>query len=1253
MLTIKPLLLGCVLLVSSLTTQAVSRFEHLTINQGLSQSTIYAMIQDKQGFIWIGTQYGLNRYDGYEFINYYHDPTNSNSLSSNFILSLYEDKKGSIWIGTFNGLNKYDPKTNTFTLVTLKSQSNKKLTNTRITAISGDDKQLWIGTFKDGLWLYNFKDQQLTPFNTLPEMAERLLNNKITTIIKDNQQRIWISTWKNGLFQYNTQENSFVHYKHKNTDINTLSSNFINYLTTDNNGNLWIATKDRGVDKLIIKEKRFIHYTHNKNNAFSLSSNNVYSVFIDKKHQVWIGTKKGLNVLVPNTNNFSHYQHSNDSQSISGNTIQSIMQTRDGIMWIGTFSFGLNKYNPKLEKILHFNHDKNNPNSLSNNSVWAIKSDINNNIWVGTYDGLNRYNTDSEKFIHYRHHDKKNSISGNLIWSILSDHQGLLWFGTGNDKGLNKFDPNSQQFTHYYNDPKLKNSLSKGSILSVFEDSKKRLWLATYHGVNLFDPKLERFSYYQHDSKNIHSLSHNTVITIYEDSNNTIWVGTFGGGLNKFNEEQQNFTRYLHDPKDNDSISSNNVMAIIENSQKELWITTYGGGLNRLDRTSEKFHHINKKNGLASLSLYGILEDNQQNLWVSGNKGLSRINPKTFHVENYSENDGLQGDEFNLGAYYKSPTGELFFGGTNGFNRFFPEDMVHKWDNVPVVFTNMSLANTPVQVSNSPVDTSFSLLNTINYTPEITLSYLQSFFSFDFSALNFANSSRLTYSYKLEGWDKAWILTGALHRRATYTNIPAGNYRLRVRVQNSNGSWSKNQAQIKLTITPAPWRTWWAYMFYFITVFSIISYIIYQRREKFIAIKSREERLSLALWGSGNELWDWNVEEGSILRSSTVNAFYNQSSTEPFDYSHLKDRIHNDDLEKVMKTFKQQVNKCSDFIDVTYRMKDLQGRWRWVRNRARTVSKQENGQSARIVGTIQDVQELKQSQEDLRQFNKKLELLVTERTMALSKSIDELKSTQQKLVEAEKMASLGGLVRGVAHELNTPLGIAITSTSLIEDEIQQLCDKKNTQSLTKKAFDHFENIVQKSIELVTKNQLRCDQIIQDFKKIAMSESSLSSQKITLLPMLNHFIAQKQIQLSQQQVTINVYCDPELEIYSNPQAFEQIISQLIDNSLCHAFENSPIGTINIKAINKKNTLMMIFEDDGSGMTAEQLDNIFEPFYTTKRGTQCTGLGMHIVYNALVHQLSGEISCESALDQGVKISMSFPHGVSTTQPERKEY
>ncbi|MBE9562112.1 MAG: response regulator, partial [Proteobacteria bacterium] len=789
---------------------------------GLSQSTVYTILQDSQGFMWFGTQDGLNKYDGYKFTHYKHIPNDPKSLSGNFITFIYEDTANNLWIGINDGgIAKYNRQQDNFTHYRHDPQNPNSLSSDGVLSIYEDTTgSLWITTYDAGL--NHFDGKQFIHYRHDPNNPYSLSSDTLWRVQADATGLLWVGTDANGLNSLDYKANYVTRYQHDPNNPNSLSSDSITAIHLDHQGNLWIGTIDAGLNQF--KDNQFIRYINDPNNPNSLNNDTIWAIYEDNANNLWIATDGGLDQYLPAQNKFIHHiKDSNNPNSLSSNYVMSIYQDRAKALWIGTDGGGLNKFDQYQDKFAHYKNAPQNPNSLSNNIVSSIFAK--HDWWVGTLGGglnkfvngtITRYQNDP---------DNLNSLSHDDVWSVYEDQAGIVWIGTLGG-GLNKFD--GQKFTHYLNNPDDPNSLSNDQVRAIYEDRVGNLWLGTREGLNKFDRK--QFTQYKNDPDNSNSLSENSVLSIYEDFAGMLWIGTQGGGLNKFDPKTETFTIYQHDPDQTTSISHNDVFAVYEDSQHRLWIGTQGGGLNLLDRKTQIFTHYRQIDGLANDVIYGILEDEQGNLWISTNGGLSKFNPDNNTFRNYDVFDGLQSDEFRE-AYFQNQTGEFLFGGINGLNVFHPLQVKDNPYVPPIAITDFKIFNRTVPIG-------ATLTQQITETKSIILNYKQSFFSFEFAALNFLQPEKNKYAYQLEGLEKDWNFIGT-RRNAYYTSVPAGTYTFRVRGSNNDGIWNEVGTAIKITVLPPPWQTWWAYTLYLITILTIIiSYIRLQKRK--LAAKQRE-----------------------------------------------------------------------------------------------------------------------------------------------------------------------------------------------------------------------------------------------------------------------------------------------------------------------------------------------------------------------------------------------------------------------------
>ncbi|MCJ8267818.1 MAG: ATP-binding protein, partial [Psychrosphaera sp.] len=666
----------------------------------------------------------------------------------------------------------------------------------------------------------HFKHSETDPYS--------LSNNAVSAIQEDKSGALWLGT-ENGLNRFNPKQRRFSRYQHNAADPNSLSHNMVSSLLQDTKGQLWVGTR-AGLNRFDSQTQAFVRFKHQEIDPDSLSHNFVRSLFEDSKGTLWVGTRRGLYRYDAEQNRFVHFKHDmGDSNSLSDDFIRSVDEDNQGILWVGTRAGGLNKYNTKRQLFGHVKRRTTVPHSLSNNHVRSIFKDSKGTLWIGTVDGLNRYNSETQGFTHFKHEpDNQNSLASNYIRSIVEDEQGFIWLGTDGG-GLNKYNRHTGRFELFKHNPSDPDSLSSNFVITLLKDSKGKLWVGTdTGGLNRLDLSegLDRphFKRYKYNALDPHSLSHDKVFVIFEDSTGDLWIGTLGGGLNRFNVQTERFERFLHQPSDPQSLSNNNIFSIYQDTKGALWIGT-AGGLNKFDAKTKSFTHYREKDGLPNDVVLAILEDAQANLWLSTNKGLSRFNPATETFKNYDVNDGLQGNEFGFGAYFKGADGELFIGGINGFNRFFPENIKDDTQPPVVVLTDFLLANQSVPINPNAQSKSakFTLPKDINVLQQLTLTYQQNLITFEFTALHFTNPMKNKYAYKLTGQDEDWIHTDAKNRRATYTNLAPGDYTLRIKASNKDGYWNEQGKSLKITVEPPPWRTWWAYSFYVLAILSIVA----------------------------------------------------------------------------------------------------------------------------------------------------------------------------------------------------------------------------------------------------------------------------------------------------------------------------------------------------------------------------------------------------------------------------------------------
>lgn len=773
-------------------------FDHLTVEDGLSQSSVTCIFQDRRGFMWFGTQDGLNRYDGYNFKIFKNNPSDSTSLTDNFIFSIYEDHSGVLYIETQSGtFHKYSPKSESFQIV---NKDSIKLQGTKVNTVGAMLKEssgiLWSGGLGNGSGLErtDTKTGETTLFQHNPEDESSLSDDKVYSIYRDRSGYLWVGTF-NGLDRLDELTGKFVHYRNNPGDPNSIPDNWVWPIYEDSRGNLWIGTVRGGLSRFDKDSNTFVSYKNDPNDPTSINDNFVFSIYED----------------------------------------------RSGLIWIGTNLGGISFFNPSTQAFENYKHDPSNKNSLSDDIVLSMLVDRNGDYWIGTRNGgLNKLDYRKKKFTHYYNNpSNSNSLISNSIQSLLEDRSGIIWIGSFSS-GLDAFDPKSSTFIHYNHDPSDPGTLTDNRIYSLVEDIDGNIWIGTYGGgLNKIDRESGKISNYQFNENDTSSISSNATWSIALGESGDLWIGTFGGGVNVLNLNNKSFNYFRNISSDSTSIADDNIIRVFKDSKDNMWFGTTKG-LSRYSKAKHSFKNYNEKDGLANNFVYGISEDDKGNLWLSTNEGLSKFNPENETFKNYYYEDGLQGNEFNQNAYARDHvTGRLLFGGPNGFNVFHPDSLKSNTYSPPILFTSYLRYNTDDEEGRPIVEKG------ITERDSIILTFKDNIITLEFSALSYYNTSENQYRYKLEGFNENWIQLGNNHT-VTFTNLSSGGYILRAVGSNNDGLWNDKGASLFIEVTPPWWRTNIAYAVYAITLlgllFGVRRFEIKRREQK---VKLRENELRL------------------------------------------------------------------------------------------------------------------------------------------------------------------------------------------------------------------------------------------------------------------------------------------------------------------------------------------------------------------------------------------------------------------------
>jgi len=814
-------------LASNISAQSIP-FNRLTTNDGLSNNYVYDLLQDRLGFLWFATDDGLNRFDGYEFKVFRNNANDKNSISDNSVWTLAEDRFGKIWMGTKNGfVNCYDPVLDKFTHWQIKSEITKE---NPITTIYIDSKDsIWVGTYRSGVYKLNPTTGKSVRWHHDPSDSTTISNNYISSIVEDKNENIWIGTF-NGLNKLDPKT-SITKFKHYFKNKNGLSDNLIWAITRSQNdkNKIWIGTAN-GITILNTETNTFtqIDIPNPDNLQFGTSTAFVTEDVVDNEEIIWTNSYAGLIRYNLSKNIFNRFVYDkNSSQSVVSNQVNNVLIDRSGVLWIATHN-GLCYFSDKTIKFNNkqsFLGDYFNPGELNKLNIKAIAQTPDGALWFGTDDGLFK-SYDSNKII---------KLTSENIWSLAPGHSNDLWIGTYG-YGLFKYNYKSGRISRVNVIDDIIKSTSRNFIKSLLLDNKNNLWIG-YWGVGLarLNTATDKITHWHHITDKPNSLSHDDVWVIFQDSKNRIWIGTNGGGLNLayqqaglFDEQNvDGFFRLSNDQKNNNGLSSNSIYSIAESKQKTnsninattLWVGT-NKGLNKLVINNNKndyeisvddinITNYTNKDGLADNSIKSIAEDENGNLWLGTSSGITFFDLQKNTFTNYSNADGVIGNDFNFLSALKLNNNLILMGSTAGANYFSPDKISQSNFQPPVVLTDFQIFNKSVNVN-----TSSSLLKNIFYSDEITLSHTDNVFSFEFAALDYNSTSSIKYAYQMEGFDKDWI-NGGKRRFVTYTNLNPGRYTFKVRSTNSDGVWCDNVKSIAITITPPWWQTGWAILMYF------------------------------------------------------------------------------------------------------------------------------------------------------------------------------------------------------------------------------------------------------------------------------------------------------------------------------------------------------------------------------------------------------------------------------------------------------
>jgi diguanylate cyclase (GGDEF)-like protein len=832
------LVLAALLLEASVPAEAADAppliLEHLTTADGLPQATVMATLQDSQGFVWLGTEDGLVRYDGHEIVRYAHSPNARDGLPGNFVYQIAEDRNHDLWVALKDaGLARWNRATDSFTVYRHEAGNPNSLSSDAArTLIVGPQGRIWLGTSDAGIDVLDPSSGRIEHLRHRDNDPTSLIDDRIFTLALDRSGTPWVGTEK-GLDRWSAKERVFAHYRRDLADPHSLSGEEISGVWQERSGALWVSTYDGGLDRMDPDGRVSRVFRHDPRLPGSLASDDVRAILEDQAGHFWVGTAEGLDLLERSTGQIVHYrQDVSDPESLRDSYVMSLYEDETGLVWIGTRSGGVSRWNPRSWEL-----GGHRPEWLSGKPVTSFAEAGGHKVWVSSmggglvqFDGDTGTATNLDTLLR-----EPNSLGDNRVMSLRRDRHGDLWIGTMNNglfvltaAGKLESIPVKEGDAH---------SISAAGIMTLFESHSGAIWIGTHGGgANILDPTTRTVRQLPYAPSQQGSTNFAHVSAFAEDSRGNMWIGTDGGGLDLARPDGTIVKVFRHDPKDQRSLPANTVFAVAVDAQDRVWVGTDGGGLAQAVGSAQwpdsiAFKVNTREQGLSGDTVYGVVPDSGGQIWLSGYAGLARYDPQSGAFKTYHREHGLQGEEFDFNAYYRLPDGRICFGGPGGFNIFDPARVGENRTAPRVALTRVSIMGVPVSTGRPSW-----LLDRLN------LNFRANIVTLDFGALDFTSPKRNRLAYRMAGLTDRWIDLGTQHR-ITLTNLDAGDHVLEVRAANADSVWSRESLRLAIHRDPAPWRSPWAYATYILVALALVGYRMRLQREKFERVVREQRRL--------------------------------------------------------------------------------------------------------------------------------------------------------------------------------------------------------------------------------------------------------------------------------------------------------------------------------------------------------------------------------------------------------------------------
>ncbi|MCP4216058.1 MAG: PAS domain S-box protein [bacterium] len=1213
-------------------------FDRINVEQGLSQATVLSVCQDRRGLMWFGTEDGLNKYDGYNFVIYRNNPDNPHSLSDDYIDTIYEDSSGTLWIGTAGGgLNKYHRRKDNFTHYLPAPRKNGHFKHNHITSIFEDRSGIfWVGTEGGGLAQFDRDTGTFTFYRHNPKRIGTLSSNRVGVIFQDQSGLLWIGTNGGGLDKLDPKTGHFTNYNANGNIPGSISSNDIRSIYETQNrtnphevaapgeGILLIGTSEQGLNVFDRSSETFTVFRTEAENPYSISSNFVSSITEDNEGRLWVGTwGGGLNTFDMKRKHFTHYRSKRGRPcSISHDAVLTVYRSKAGVLWIGTWGGGVNKLDLQKRKLPLYAFAGN--GNSGHTPVRSICDDHKGNPWIATENGVFKFNRKKDSFRQYLCLPPETQCENrNNVQSVYCDGNGTLWLGTA--YGLGRLEEGKKKIFYYSPIPAAPTSISHHLVGPIIEDREGLLWVGTENGLNSLNRQTGKFTRYLKEAANPYSLNNNTIKTIYVDRSGVLWIGTPGGGLSRFNHDTGEFTHYLRAPNRPYSLLQDKINVIYEDKLGAFWLGTQGGGLNKFDRKTKVFTNFSTRNGLANNVIRGILEDKKNQLWLCTAEGLTRFTPRNGTFRNYDSTDGLQDNEFNAGAYFKNSKGEMFFGGSRGFNAFFPGDIKDNPYVPPILLTSLKTFNK-----------TFKLRTHISEAEELRVDYRQTVLSFTFAALCYSAPEKNQYAYMVDQYHKDWVPLGD-SREITLAHLEPGDYTFRVKGSNNDNVWNEKGISLKIIVLGPFWRTteFKIIMFLFTALavfwFSRIRLRTVNRQkiklevlvtERTTEINRQKDELAGAngrlkkqiseRLEAEKALADSEEQYRSVVERANDGILIIQGTKIKYLNPQLAQMAGKPAAELLEKSFYELVQPGErSKIEAIYNRR-MAGQKAPDRYEATLTGK--DGEKGDVIISVGKVH-----------YQKKSAILV------FVQDITERKQLERERIRAGKLESAGIMAGGIAHDFNNLLAVVIGNINLakmtFDSDLQSLKILERSEKAALLAADLAGKFItfSEGEEPLKKNTF-IGGIIKDAVDFALVDSQTPHQL---------------------EIAADLYsipCDRE-QIY-------QVVSNLSINAM-EALEGVTEGKVEIHAQNvtlEKQKLAALpagqyvkvsISDNGVGIAEENMGKIFDPYFSTKSNVtkKGLGLGLSIVYS-IVRKHGGYINVDSKVGIGTAVDVYLP-------------